>query len=109
MDALVKFRVQDLAGNERELEAPTDMSLSLMEVLKGEGYAIQATCGGMALCATCHVDVLRGAEKLYSKGDAELDMLDTLPILFPHSRLSCQIRVGEELEGALIKVIGAED
>ncbi len=109
MDALVKFRVQDLAGNERELEAPTDMSLSLMEVLKGEGYDIQATCGGMALCATCHVDVIQGAEKLHEKGDAELDMLDTLPILYPNSRLSCQIRVNTDLEGAIIKVIGAED
>jgi 2Fe-2S ferredoxin len=56
----VRVYVEEAPGQRRELEAPTDMSLSLMEVLKASGYDIQATCGGMALCATCHVEVLAG-------------------------------------------------
>ena len=50
-----------------------------MEVLKASDYTILATCGGMALCATCHVQVLEGLDQLPPAQDAELDMLDTLP------------------------------
>ena len=56
------------------------MGLSLMELLKASGYDIQATCGGMALCATCHVEVLAGPA-LPEPGDDELDMLETLPVV----------------------------
>ncbi|MCU0444895.1 MAG: 2Fe-2S iron-sulfur cluster-binding protein [Microscillaceae bacterium] len=90
------------------MELPTDMSLKLMEVLKGEGYPILATCGGMALCATCHVQVLAGYENLAEAQDQELDMLDTIPNLTDTSRLACQIPVNENLNGAVIKVL-AED
>ena len=75
-----------------------------MEVLKASEYSILATCGGMALCATCHVEVKRGAEKLNTPTDIELDMIDTLPNADTHSRLACQIRVEERLEGALFTI-----
>jgi ferredoxin len=90
------------------MELPTDMSLKLMEVLKGEGYPILATCGGMALCATCHVQFLAGYANLREAQSEELDMLDTLPNLTDTSRLSCQIPINENLNGAVIKVL-AED
>jgi ferredoxin len=90
------------------MELPTDMNLKLMEVLKGEGYPILATCGGIALCATCHVQVLAGFENLTEAKNEELDMLDTLPNLTDTSRLSCQIPINENLNQAVIKVL-AED
>jgi len=104
---LICITVEDQEGNVKDLEIPTDISLSLMEVLKASEYDILATCGGMALCATCHVQVLDDFE-LPEPGDDEADMLDTLHNAQPDSRLSCQIRITPELEGMRIKIIGAE-
>ncbi|SDM26102.1 ferredoxin, 2Fe-2S [Catalinimonas alkaloidigena] len=104
---LVKFTVNEPDGSQTELEAPTDMGLSLMEFLKASEYPIQATCGGMALCATCHIR-LENAD-VPEPEDAELDMLDTLPYVEDESRLSCQIRIADGLHGASITLLAAEE
>ncbi|WP_186758418.1 2Fe-2S iron-sulfur cluster-binding protein [Echinicola salinicaeni] len=106
---MVTFEVEDHDGNRQSIEAPGDMGLSLMEVLKASEYPVLATCGGMALCATCHVEVLDGKDGLGDATDVELDQLETLPELFPTSRLACQIRISEELEGAIFKLRGEEN
>ena len=67
------------AGNVRTVEVPEGINLNLMEVLKVSTYLIFATCGGMALCATCQVEVAQGIENLPEPTDVELDMLDQLP------------------------------
>ena len=67
---LVSIRVKDFDGTENTIEIPSGINLSLMEALKATGYALQATCGGMALCATCHVNISKGLEKLSPPGDA---------------------------------------
>lgn len=104
---MIRIKVEDRDGQTRELEIPADINLSLMEVLKASGYNILATCGGMALCATCHVQVLEGLEKLGpSTNDMELDMLDTLPDAGFDSRLSCQIRISKQLDGLAVKIRG---
>ncbi|RZK50770.1 MAG: 2Fe-2S iron-sulfur cluster binding domain-containing protein [Pedobacter sp.] len=100
----IKITVEDRAGNVHELEAPTDMGLSLMEFLKASEYDILATCGGMALCATCCVDVLEGEEKLNEMSDDEYAMLDTLPDLLPNSRLACQIQLNPSLNGLKVRL-----
>lgn len=99
---MIIFEVEDLNGQSRTVEVPEGITLSLMEVLKASEYNILATCGGMALCATCHVEVKAGLENLLSPLDSELDMIDTLPNAVGKSRLACQIRVGKELHGACI-------
>ncbi|TCK84822.1 2Fe-2S iron-sulfur cluster-binding protein [Albibacterium bauzanense] len=104
---LINITVEDQEGTVRDLEIPTDISLSLMEVLKASEYDILATCGGMALCATCHIQVLDDFE-LPEPGDDEADMLDTLHNAQSDSRLSCQIRITPALQGMRIKIIGAE-
>lgn len=103
---MIKIQVEDRDGETRELEIPGDINLSLMEVLKASGYNILATCGGMALCATCHVQVLDGLEKLAPSNEMELDMLDTLPDAGFDSRLSCQIRISKQLDGLAVKIRG---
>jgi 2Fe-2S ferredoxin len=105
-DNLVTITVEDLDGKIEDILSPTDMNLSLMEVLKASEYDILATCGGMALCATCHIEVLNDVE-LSEMGDAEMDMLDTLPNAGANSRLSCQIRVNDEIDGLKIKILGS--
>lgn len=101
---MITFHVQDHKGVQKKVEIPEGISLSLMEVLKASDYSILATCGGMALCATCHVEVKEGLENLLPPTDMELDMLDTLPNADNHSRLACQIRIEENLEGALFYI-----
>jgi 2Fe-2S ferredoxin len=109
MDAnTILIHVQEPNGSLTSLEAPTDMGLSLMEYLKACEYAILATCGGMALCATCCVDVLAGAENLAEISDAEYAMLDTLPDVLPNSRLACQLHLCQEMNGLKVKLHHAE-
>jgi len=98
---MITFQVEDKTGSVKTIEIPEEINLSLMEVLKASEYNILATCGGMALCATCHVEVKNGEEKLSDPTDVELDMIDTLPNATAGSRLACQIRIGESLQGAV--------
>ena len=101
----VTIWVEDNAGTRQEISVPTDMNLNLMEVLKGSDYPIQGTCGGLALCATCHVEVLKsGALRLPS--DQELDMLDSLPSITSYSRLACQLPIDQRLEGLVVRILG---
>lgn len=109
MGSIVKFEVEDHNGHRQEVEAPDDMGLSLMEVLKASEYPVLATCGGMALCATCHVEVLDGQVGLGDATDVELDQLENLPEYFPTSRLACQVRISEQLEGAVFKLRGEDN
>ncbi|MEJ7643647.1 MAG: 2Fe-2S iron-sulfur cluster-binding protein [Chryseolinea sp.] len=101
---MITFHVKDLDGAVQLVEVPDGISLSLMEVLKASDYPIPATCGGMALCATCHVEVTKGWERLEEAKDMELDMIDTLPSSTDRSRLACQIRVSDAIEGAEFQV-----
>jgi ferredoxin len=88
------------------LQAPTDMGLSLMEFLKGNDYDILATCGGMALCATCHVSVVDGFDKLNEITDDEYAMLDTLPNITDTSRLGCQLKLADNMDNITVKIMG---
>lgn len=102
----ITINVQNTDGSVTALQAPTDMGLSLMEFLKGNDYDILATCGGMALCATCHVEVLNGFDALDEISNDEYAMLDTLPNITATSRLSCQLRLSPKLQGLTVKVMG---
>lgn len=102
----IKIHIQNPDSSITTLEAPTDMGLSLMEFLKGSDYDILATCGGMALCATCHVEVISGFDRLPETSDDEYAMLDTLPNITDTSRLSCQLRLSEALDNITVKIMG---
>ena len=105
---MINITIEDRNGEQQDVEIPEEISLSLMEVLRASGYNILATCGGIALCATCHVQVIKGLEKLPEAGNDEMDMLDTLPDANFDSRLACQIRISEELDGMVFKIRGDE-
>ncbi|MFN5181535.1 MAG: 2Fe-2S iron-sulfur cluster-binding protein [Bacteroidota bacterium] len=102
----IKICIEEESGAVTELIAPTEMGLSLMEFLKGYEYPILATCGGMALCATCHVSILEGFEKLNEISDDEYAILDTLPNITTTSRLSCQLKLNHEMDGLKVKICG---
>jgi 2Fe-2S ferredoxin len=71
--------------------------------IKHLGPGIEAECGGACACATCHVyidDAWR--EKVGPPTPMEEDMLDFGYDVRENSRLSCQIRVTEELNGLVV-------
>ena len=102
-DNIIKLQVTDREGTEHNLEAPTDMNLNVMEVLKSYDLPVEGTCGGMALCASCHCYV-ESDHDLSEASDDEEDMLDQAFFVEDNSRLSCQIKVSEAIDGLEIKL-----
>jgi len=97
-EGLIKILVTDREGKEHELDAPTDMAMNLMEVCKAHELPIEGTCGGMALCASCHVYV-HSDHELPEPSDDEEDMLDQAFFVEDNSRLGCQIKMKDDLHG----------
>ncbi len=102
---MIKIQVEDTDGSVQTLELEPDPGSSLMEVLVEKDFDVPAICGGMASCGTCHVTFKEGFEKLGKKEDNEIFMLDSLPNITDTSRLSCQCRLTEQLDGAAIKIL----
>ena len=100
--------VIDREGNEHVLEAAS--GLSIMEPLREIDDGIEALCGGMCSCATCHVYIeAKWAPKLSERADDELELLeDTECFKEQESRLSCQIVMTDALDGMRIIVAPEE-
>jgi len=103
MISAVNITVIDREGVEHVLEAPTDISMNLMELCKAYELQVKGTCGGMALCSTCHVYVLSDTE-LPEMQPAEEEMLDQAFFVENNSRLGCQIKLADSLEGLVVKL-----
>jgi len=89
-------------GTEHQVEVPTGLSLMRGAVNNGVP-GIDADCGGECACATCHVYVDEAwREKVGSPSPMEEDMLDFGFDVRPNSRLSCQIKVSDELDGLVV-------
>ena len=99
----IDISVEDRDSQTHRVTVPTDMNLNLMEVMKGEGLDVKATCGGMALCSTCHVYVLTD-HFLAEPSESEEDMLDQAFDVEDNSRLACQIRIAADLDGLIVKL-----
>ena len=69
---------------------------SIMVAATGNSSGIDADCGGECSCATCHV-LIRNGKKLAPCSDQEESMLDLNPDRTSESRLSCQIKMSDEL------------
>ena len=80
--------------------------LSVMEgAVKNNVRGIDADCGGACACATCHVYVDEAwQEKTGAKSAMEESMLDFAENVAPNSRLSCQIKVTEDLDGLVVRL-----
>lgn len=103
MIAAVNITVIDREGVEHVLEAPTDISMNLMELCKAYELPVKGTCGGMALCSTCHVYIMSDTE-LPEIQPAEEEMLDQAFFVENNSRLGCQIKLSDSLEGLVVKL-----
>jgi ferredoxin len=107
-DILIK--ITDREGTVHEVQAPTDMNLNIMELVRMYELAPEGTigiCGGMAMCASCQCYVLNETE-IPEKGDDEEAMLSEAFNVKPNSRLGCQIHITEKLEGLAIALAPEE-
>jgi len=98
---MVNITIIDREGKHHPLEVPSDMNLNLMELCKSAELPVEGTCGGMALCASCHCYVL-SAHELPEKSEAEEEMLDQAFFVQPNSRLGCQIQITDSLDNLVI-------
>ncbi|MEO1517823.1 MAG: 2Fe-2S iron-sulfur cluster-binding protein [Bacteroidota bacterium] len=106
--SMINLTVIDREDQTHKLEAPTDMNMNLMEVCKAYELPVEGTCGGMALCASCHVYV-ESEHGLPDPSDDEEDMLDQAFFVEDNSRLGCQVRMTDDLEGLVVKLAPTGD
>ena len=80
--------------------------LSVMEgAVKNNIPGIDADCGGACACATCHVYVDEAwTAKTGAPSAMEESMLDFASEVLPSSRLSCQIKVTDALDGLVVRM-----
>lgn len=91
-------------GNERSVDA--QQGQSIMEAAVQNGVkGIDADCGGACSCATCHGYVDMGwLDRIDPPDSVELDMLDFAYMRGEGSRLTCQIKVTDQMDGFLIRL-----
>ncbi len=100
---MASFTVVDTQGNRKEIDAPNGDTL--MEAAIENDVDIDAACEGSLACATCHLILDQATyDRLGPPSEDETDMLDLAFGLTATSRLSCQIRVSDDLDGAVVTV-----
>ncbi len=100
---LPTLHVEDRHGVVHELEAVEGWRL--MEILRDHGVGMDNTCGGALACAECHVILdAEWARRVPPPNEEEIEKLDELPMLYEHSRLSCQIIWSDDMSGLRLKL-----
>lgn len=92
------------SGTSQTVDVPS--GLSAMEgAIRNDIPGIIAECGGACSCATCHVYVAQEwRERVGPQGELEQAMLEYASGVAANSRLSCQIRVTEPLDGLVLTI-----
>ncbi len=105
---MAKITVVNRSGAESTIDAQN--GLSVMEALRDAGFdELLALCGGSCSCATCHVYVDDSwTAAVGGASDDESELLDSSDHRKDNSRLSCQIKVADNLDGLRV-VIAPED
>ena len=94
-----------LADGETRLEVDAPDGQSVLEIAHANGVNMEGACEGSMACSTCHVIVApEWFDRLPEASEEEEDMLDLAAHVTRTSRLSCQIVLGEELEGLEVRV-----
>jgi 2Fe-2S ferredoxin len=99
---MAKIKYVEFDGTEHMLEVPPGMSV-MEGAVNNAIPGIEAECGGACACATCHVYVDPAWQgRTGTREQLEAEMLDFGADIRPNSRLSCQIRVSEDLDGLVV-------
>jgi len=101
--SVISVTIIDRKGVEKNYEAPTDMNMNVMELCKSYDLPVKGTCGGMAMCASCHC-YIESDHTLSEMSEEEEDMLDQAFNIEENSRLGCQIHLTDALEGLKLRL-----
>ena len=100
---MAKITYIDHAGESRTVEAENGSTV-METAIKNSIPGIEAECGGACACATCHVYVDEAWTEIVGKpSPMEEDMLDFGFDVKSNSRLSCQIKVSDALDGLIVR------
>ena len=102
----VKIRFISAGGGE-EMEVLAPAGVRLLDAAQDVGQPLEGTCEGQMACSTCHV-IVDAADfaKLPRASEEEEDMLDLASHVTRHSRLACQIYLGDDLESLTVRIPG---
>ena len=102
----IKITIIDRHGVKHQVDAPTDMNMNIMELVRSYELAPEGTigiCGGMAMCASCQCYIVSDHELPEMSSDEDLMLSEAFNVK-DNSRLSCQIFIKEELNGLEIEL-----
>ena len=102
----ITLNIIDRQGKIHQVQAPTDMNLNVMEIVRIHELAEEGTigiCGGMAMCASCQCYILNNT-KIPEKSDGEDAMLWEAFNVKENSRLGCQIQITPEIDGIKLEL-----
>ena len=102
----ITIKITDREGILHEIQAPTDMAMNLMEVVRSYELAEEGTigvCGGMAMCASCQCYIKSDHDLPEMSTDEDM-MLAEAFYVEDNSRLGCQIAITPELDGLEIEL-----
>jgi ferredoxin len=102
----ITLSIKDRNGIVHLVQAPTDMNMNLMELIRSYELAEEGTigiCGGMAMCASCQCYLLNDKIAMERNDDEEAMLADAYHVK-ENSRLGCQIFIVPELEGLEIEI-----
>ena len=106
----ITIKITDREGVTHEVQAPTDMNMNIMELVRAYELAPEGTigiCGGMAMCASCQCYVLNQVELPEIGQDEEAMLWEALNVK-ENSRLGCQIHITPEIDGLEVELAPAE-
>ncbi|MEH6619677.1 ferredoxin [Maribacter arcticus] len=106
----IKITIIDREGVSHEIDAPTDMNMNLMEVVRSYELAPEGTigiCGGMAMCASCQC-YIKSNHELPEMSDDEEAMLSEAFNVKDNSRLGCQLHISEDMDGLEVELAPEE-
>lgn len=101
---MTKITILAFDGTRYDIEAENGSTV-MENAIRNSVPGIEAECGGACACATCHVYVDDAwSEAVGAPEPMEEDMLDFAFDVRPTSRLSCQIKVRDALDGLIVSV-----
>lgn len=105
---MAKLLVVGSEGKEQAVEAKA--GLTVMEIIRDAGFdEMLALCGGACSCATCHVHVDPAyVDKLPPVSEDENDLLDSSDKRDETSRLSCQLKMSDDLDGMRVTIVSED-
>ena len=102
----INIKITDREGVLHEVQAPTDMAMNLMEIVRSYELAPEGTigiCGGMAMCASCQCYVKSEHELPEMSVDEDMMLAEAFHVE-DNSRLGCQIQMTPEMDGLEVEL-----